>query len=505
MNNKVSSWKMIIRNLFYVFFTGVVLLWFSSSSFAWNSYSSKDVGETGIVQKIVKDGEGNARIVFEGGPGIDTSYHAVGESWTMGSVLFPASGTTNLPTSRFDVSMNADGDYIVAVIVYDLPSTNPHVRAYLSSEGFIDISSNVQMPTSYMNINVAMSNNGDAIVVWEDENDIRYRMYRNGSWGSDTLLDSGSTAVGQLGLDVACDENGNFTVVWFRETDNMYARRFFNGSWGSVVTIAEPDTGGMALPRVTMYGNGEAIMVWEHHSTLFRIYARRYNGSTWLPSENISGTGSNHARIPKIASQQDGTAMVVYKEGSGAQWKIYANRFSGGSWDGPEEIGCDLAAVNFNVDMDGYGNAVAAFAASGFYIVRSYQAGSGWLDCNYQGAGALNTGDSGSQNLDKRVVITPHEILGVYPFRVLPANPHAYGMKAQIMAAKNNKDLMQDQDITLIVERAEKDFSEKEVFHYKILKLIRLFYKLLIASIISFMLVHQILDYMATRRHHKSH
>jgi len=73
------------------------------------------------------------------------------------------------------------------------------------------------------------------------------------------------------------------------------------------------------------------------------------------------------------------------------------------------------------------------------------------------------------------------------------------------MAAKNNKDLMQDQDITLIVERAEKDFSEKEVFHYKILKLIRLFYKLLIASIISFMLVHQVLDYMATRRHHKSH
>ena len=82
---------------------------------------------------------------------------------------------------------------------------------------------------------------------------------------------------------------------------------------------------------------------------------------------------------------------------------------------------------------------------------------------------------------------------------------HAYGMKAQIMAANNNKDLLGDQGITLIVERAEKDFSPEEVFHYKILKLIRLFYKLLIASIISFMLVHQVLDYMATKRHHKSH
>jgi len=82
---------------------------------------------------------------------------------------------------------------------------------------------------------------------------------------------------------------------------------------------------------------------------------------------------------------------------------------------------------------------------------------------------------------------------------------HAYGMKAQIMAAKNNKNLTEDQDIVYILERAEKDFSPEEVFHYKILKLIRLFYKVLIASIISFMLVHQILDYMASRRHHKSH
>jgi len=82
---------------------------------------------------------------------------------------------------------------------------------------------------------------------------------------------------------------------------------------------------------------------------------------------------------------------------------------------------------------------------------------------------------------------------------------HAYGMKAQIMAANNGKNFLQDQDITLVVERAEKDFSPEEVFHYKILKLIRLFYKLLIASIISFMLVHQVLDYMASRRHHKSH
>ena len=81
---------------------------------------------------------------------------------------------------------------------------------------------------------------------------------------------------------------------------------------------------------------------------------------------------------------------------------------------------------------------------------------------------------------------------------------HAYGMKAQIMADKNRASFLADQDISLVVERAEKDLSDKELFHYKVLRLIKLFYKLLIALVIGSMLLHQGLDFMASRRHLKS-
>lgn len=81
---------------------------------------------------------------------------------------------------------------------------------------------------------------------------------------------------------------------------------------------------------------------------------------------------------------------------------------------------------------------------------------------------------------------------------------HAYGMKAQIMTANNRADLAEAQNISLVIERAEKDLSSKELFHYKILKLLKLFYKVLIAVVIGSMLMHQGLDYMASRKHLKS-
>jgi len=81
---------------------------------------------------------------------------------------------------------------------------------------------------------------------------------------------------------------------------------------------------------------------------------------------------------------------------------------------------------------------------------------------------------------------------------------HAYGMKAQLLASQNQVKFMENPDIVLVMERAEKDLSAKELFHYKVLRLVKLFYKILIAFVIGSMLIHQLLDYMASRRQLKS-
>lgn len=80
---------------------------------------------------------------------------------------------------------------------------------------------------------------------------------------------------------------------------------------------------------------------------------------------------------------------------------------------------------------------------------------------------------------------------------------HAYGTKDQMLAGEKPKKI-ETQEMSLVMERAEADISEKEVFHYKVLKLIKLFYMVFISGLVIFMGFHQWLDYFKRCRHDKS-
>jgi hypothetical protein len=79
---------------------------------------------------------------------------------------------------------------------------------------------------------------------------------------------------------------------------------------------------------------------------------------------------------------------------------------------------------------------------------------------------------------------------------------HAYGMKAQLAGGISITE-SKDKIDPLLLARAREDITKKELFHYKVLKLIRLFYKILIAGVIGFMSLHQLVDYRRTRKNMK--
>ena len=54
-----------------------------------------------------------------------------------------------------------------------------------------------------------------------------------------------------------------------------------------------------------------------------------------------------------------------------------------------------------------------------------------------------------------------------------------------------------------MLKRAEAETSEAELFHYKVLQLIKLFYKFLIGGTVLFMGFHQWLDFLAAKRSRK--
>ena len=88
---------------------------------------------------------------------------------------------------------------------------------------------------------------------------------------------------------------------------------------------------------------------------------------------------------------------------------------------------------------------------------------------------------------------------------------HPSGVKAKLLniklyGLKNNNQLKQGKPKTfssLLAEKAQVELTKIDAYQSNILWLIKLFYKYLIGGLISFMILHQILDYFATRREHK--
>ena len=88
---------------------------------------------------------------------------------------------------------------------------------------------------------------------------------------------------------------------------------------------------------------------------------------------------------------------------------------------------------------------------------------------------------------------------------------HPSGVKAKLLniklyGFKNNNQPKQGKPKTLsslLAEKAQVELTKIDAYQANILWLIKLFYKCLIGGLISFMILHQILDYFATRREHK--
>ena len=79
---------------------------------------------------------------------------------------------------------------------------------------------------------------------------------------------------------------------------------------------------------------------------------------------------------------------------------------------------------------------------------------------------------------------------------------HAYGTKAQMLAGRP-VDEFENLSRDLILERAELDISEDEIFHFRVLQFIKLMYKILIGATIMFMALHQWLDFLSAKRKRK--
>jgi len=162
----------------------------------------------------------------------------------------------------------------------------------------------------------------------------------------------------------------------------------------------ETDTGMSFDPQIAVQpnggGGGSAIAVWlklvdldpyDNLPAVYHLLARRTTSGTWVTSDsacpfgNPDPTGSDgiclidtgsrnyNASAPKISMDDNGDAIVVWEQNDGTAQRVYARRFSAGTWGSLQQLNDSGDFSTFNasapaiaVEPDGGGSAMAVWS-----------------------------------------------------------------------------------------------------------------------------------------------
>jgi hypothetical protein len=185
-------------------------------------------------------------------------------------------------------------------------------------------------------VQVALSATGDAIVIWRHDSisgdSIRANHYVVGrGWGDHFSI--GPTSSFASGARVAFDADGDAIVVWSQQEDPRYdvwARRYVAGTgWGEAELLNTGDDGNALNPQIAFDPRGNALVVWEQHDgTRKNLWARRYvAANAWSAPVLIETEDAGDAIDSQIGVDADGNAIAIWRQDDGTRYNIWANRF----------------------------------------------------------------------------------------------------------------------------------------------------------------------------------
>lgn len=197
------------------------------------------------------------------------------------------------------------------------------------------------------NPHIAMTPDGIATVVWEQEyalnlRNILARRYSAG-WGAAQVIDSRSETAG--GVRVAA--SGSMAVAVWAQVDGSGAARIwaseYAGGWGPAEVVGTYPGIHLENPSVAMDPKNNVMVVWEQQDSVlkkYRTWARRYDFGldTWqaavmIESDTIVNNGWAQINTPiHVAMDSAGNAVVLWQrlDGSGPQHNIWVNRYTFG-------------------------------------------------------------------------------------------------------------------------------------------------------------------------------
>ena len=311
-------------------------------------------GQNAYYPEVAMDNNGNAIIVWEQYNG--ANYHIYKSEYRNGVWVYPASLSDSISPDGTDagwpqVAMDNNGNAIISWCQYDGSYTQIfkseyrngawHHPANLSEH----TNSNATTPSLYSQ--VAMDNNGNAIIVWEQLGHIFKNEYRSGVWNG-PASSSDYIAIGS-NPRLAMDNNGNAIIAWERFVGGTYYQIFKseyrNGAWTYPASTSDhisPNGEDAHYPHVAMDNNGNAIIVWwQRDGTDYHVFKSEYRNVVWVHPVNLAdniGPGGNISwSSPRVAMDDNGNAIIVwYQDANGSQ--IFKSEYRNGVWVHPASL-----------------------------------------------------------------------------------------------------------------------------------------------------------------------
>ncbi len=271
----------------------------------------------------------------------------------------------------------------------------------------------------------AMSESGDAFVVWEDYvPGGSFGIGSNhsspgGSWDGMVLVETHTTG-DAIEPWVATSPTGTTVAVWRQYgggTFEVWAnQRGPVEGWGSPELLARVTGGSIYAPTVAVDAGGNAVAAWVEFLNGYTIRAKRYQaGSGWDALSALIGAPASPFD-PKIGMDKNGNATVIWNYAENAHHGIQSNRYVAGSgWSGVETIIDQDDSVAFifgpEIAVASDGTAVLVWEQSNGpkYDIWAdhYELGTGWTKAPIM----LNDGTEDSQSPHAAIDAKGHAVV----------------------------------------------------------------------------------------------
>ena len=229
----------------------------------------------------------------------------------------------------------------------------------------------------------AMDDNGNALIVWRQAwsggDGIFMSEYRTGVWTQPTstanhISPSGSGQTAQ-NPQVAMDNNGNAIIVWQQSdgsANQIFKSEYRSGVWTHPTTSADnisPNGQGASVPQVAMDNLGNAIIIWlQSDGAVNQVYKSEYRSGAWTHPTNLAtdhiSLDSVPAGEPQLAMDNNGNAIIAWlQQDDTAAAAVFKSEYRSGVWKHPAGRTDNVSPASNNMSgprlsMDDNGNAL---------------------------------------------------------------------------------------------------------------------------------------------------